>query len=64
MHGIHQELDPRPIIYLDKTWICQNHLRNYVWQNSTGQGGLKVSIGKGFRLIICQSGPAKYGFIE
>ena len=42
MHGIRQEMDPHPIIYLDKTWINPNHSRNYVWQ-----GGLKVLIGKG-----------------
>ena len=64
MHGIRQESDPRPIIYLDETWINQNHSRSYVWQDSTGQGGLKVPVGKGSRLIICHAGSAKHGFIE
>ena len=63
MHGIHQESDPHPI-YLEETWINQNHLRSYIWQDSTGQGGLKVPVSKGSRFIICHAGSAKHGFIE
>lgn len=64
MHNIRNEQSPRPIIYLDETWVNQNHSRKYIWQNSTSKGGLKVPVGKGSRLIICHAGSSKLGFIE
>ena len=66
MHGFQQNCDPRPVIYLDETWINQNHSRQYVWQDSMGQGGLKtkVPIRKGNTLITCHAGSAKHSFIK
>jgi transposase len=64
MHNMRKESYPRPVIYLDETWINQNHSRQYIWQDSTSQGGLKVPIGKGSRLIICHAGSAHHGFIQ
>lgn len=64
MHNIRNESSPRPIIYLDETWINQNHSKQYIWQDSTSRGGLKVPVGKGSRLIICHAGSAQHGFIE
>lgn len=64
MHKIRNESPGRPIIYLDETWINQNHSRNYIWQDSKSSGGLKVPTGKGSRLIICHAGSAQHGFIQ
>lgn len=64
MYTIRREVDSRPVIYLDETWVNQNHTKTYTWQSSTGQGGLKVPIGKGSRLIICHAGSANEGFID
>lgn len=62
MH-IHRTEDNRPIIYLDETWISQNHTNKYIWQDSRGNGGLKVPTGRGGRLIIAHAGSASTGFI-
>lgn len=61
---LRQIKDFRPVIYLDETWVNQNHSRSYIWQNNEGIEGLKVPIGKGGRLIITHAGSSRYGFIE
>lgn len=53
----------RPIVYLDETWVCQNHTKQYIWQDSKNNGGLKVPTGRGTRLIISHAGSASTGFI-
>ncbi|XP_060846190.1 uncharacterized protein LOC132925846 [Rhopalosiphum padi] len=58
---LRQMKDCRPMIYLDKTWVNQNHSRFHIWQNNEGT---KVPIGKGGRLIITHAGSSRYGFIE
>lgn len=55
--------DTRPVIYLDETWVNQNHSRNHIWQNDMDSEGFKVPTGKGGRLIVCHAGAAKFGFI-
>ncbi|CAK1595689.1 unnamed protein product [Parnassius mnemosyne] len=55
--------DIRPRIYLDETWVNQNHSRKRIWLDKDGQGGLNTKTGKGGRLIVCHAGCAKYGFI-
>jgi len=47
--------EPRPVVYLDETWVNQNHSRSHIWQNEENTEGFKVSIGKGGRLIVCQA---------
>lgn len=64
MHDIRNENNPRPIIYLDETWVNQNHSRKFIWQDSTKNGGLRIPLGKGSRLIVCHAGSARHGFIE
>ena len=64
MHSIRNELSRRPIIYIDETWVNQNHSRKYIWQDSMSSGGLKMPLGKGLRLIVCHAGSSNYGFIE
>ncbi|KAL4119466.1 hypothetical protein QTP88_012273 [Uroleucon formosanum] len=61
---LRQMKDCRPMIYLDETWVNQNHSRSHIWQNNEGTEGLKVPIGKGGRLIITHAGSSRYGFIE
>ena len=64
MHNLRISQDDRPRIYLDETWVNQNHSKKYIWQDSHGNGGLKVPVGKGSRLIVCHAGSEKTGFIE
>lgn len=63
MHNVRNDSLSRPVIYLDETWVNANHSPKYIWQSSTGQGGLRVPVGKGSRLIICHAGSADQGFI-
>jgi len=39
--------DSRTVIYIDETWVNQNHSKNYIWQNEEETEGLKVPTGKG-----------------
>ncbi|KAF0768218.1 Uncharacterized protein FWK35_00014617, partial [Aphis craccivora] len=56
--------DDRPIVYIDETWVNQNHSRSMIWQNECSTEGLKVPTGKGGRLIVCHAGCSRYGFIQ
>jgi hypothetical protein len=47
MHQIRVSGDKCLVFYLDKTWVKENHTLQYMWQNSTINGGLKVPAGKG-----------------
>lgn len=62
MLTLKEEEIPNNRIYLDETWVNQNHTKQYIWQLSDKSGGLKVPTGKGGRLIVCHAGGAK-GFI-
>ena len=62
MHIISESGDTWSIFYLDEIWVNQNHFLKYVWQDSSGNGGLKVPIGKRGRLI-CHVGSDKTGFV-
>lgn len=64
MHNVRKEDIRRPIIYLDETWVNQNHSKKFIWQSLDDKCGLKVPIGKGSRLIICHAGSEKFGFIN
>lgn len=64
MCNLHQINDTRPIVYLDKTWVNQNHSRGQIWQNAQNTAGLKVPTGKGSRLLICHAGSSKFGFVN
>lgn len=61
MYDLRHNKDTRPIIYLDETWVNQNHTRGYIWQNEDNSEGLKVPTGKGSRLIICHAGSSSFG---
>ncbi|XP_060846494.1 uncharacterized protein LOC132926185 [Rhopalosiphum padi] len=64
MCTLRENKDDRPVVYLDETWVNQNHSRKGIWQNENNSGGLKVPKGKGGQLIVCHAGCARYGFIE
>lgn len=64
MCTLRQNKDNRPVVYLDETWVNQNHSRSYIWQNNEGTEGLKVPTGKGGRLIITHAGSYNFGFIK
>ncbi|KAF0722832.1 Uncharacterized protein FWK35_00037672, partial [Aphis craccivora] len=52
------------VVYLDETWVNQNHTRNHIWQDSDNSEGFKVPTGKGGRLIICHAGSESFGFVK
>lgn len=54
----------RPVFYLDETWLNKNHTKKHMWQDTKKNGGIKVPIGKGERLIVCHVGSAKTGFVK
>lgn len=64
MHDLRQNNDTRPVVYVDETWVNQNHTRGTIWQNPENTEGLKVPTGKGNRIIICQAGSSAFGFVK
>jgi len=56
--------DTRPIVYLDETWVNQNHSQTIALQNESNSIGIKIPSGKEGPLIVVHSGCAKYGFIQ
>jgi transposase len=58
-----QNKDTRPIVYLDETWVNQNHSQSIARQHDS-MVGPKIPTGKGGRLIVVHAGCAKYGFIQ
>jgi transposase len=56
--------DPRPVVYLDETWVNQYHSLSQIWQNEENTKGFKVPAGKGGRLIVFHAGSKSHGFIE
>ena len=64
IYELRQNNDTRPVVYLDETWVNQNHTQGYIWQNSENTEGLKVPIGKGARLIVCHAGSPSFGFVN
>ncbi|KAF0706107.1 DDE 3 domain-containing protein [Aphis craccivora] len=61
--NLRQNNDTRPVIYLDETWVNQNHTKGYIWQNEFNSEGLKVPTGKESRLIICHAGSSSFEFV-
>lgn len=64
MCTLRQNEDTRPVVYLDETWVNQNHSRSHIWQNNEETEGFKIPTGKGGRLIITHAGSSRFGFIE
>lgn len=51
-------------MYLDETWVNQNHTSNYIWQNFDHSEGFQVPTGKGSRFIICHASSGTFGFVK
>lgn len=64
MYTLRQNEDTRPVVYLDETWVNQNHSRSHIWQNNEETKGFKIPTGKGGCLIITHNGSSRFGFIE
>ena len=43
----------REDVYLDETWVNQNHATDYMWLPVDGSDAPKIPSGKGKRLIVC-----------
>jgi hypothetical protein len=44
------------IVYLDETWVNQNHATDYMWLPVDGSDAPKIPSGKGKRLIVLHAG--------
>ncbi|KAE9521646.1 hypothetical protein AGLY_017942 [Aphis glycines] len=64
MCTLRQNEDTRPVVYLDETWVNQNHSRSRIWQNNEETEGFKIPTDKGGRLIITHNGSSRFGFME
>jgi hypothetical protein len=43
-------------VYLDETWVNQNHCTDYMCLPNDGSDALKIPLGKGKRLIVLHAG--------
>ena len=44
------------IVYMDETWVKQNHCTDYMWLPNDGSDAPKIPSGKGKRLIVLHAG--------
>ena len=44
------------IVYMDETWVNQNHCTEYMWPPNDGSDAPKIPSGKGKRLIVLHAG--------
>ena len=44
------------IVYMDKTWVNQNHSTDYMWLPNDGSDAPKIPSDKGKRLIVLHAG--------
>ena len=44
------------IVYLDETWVNQNHSTDYMWLPNDGSDAPIIPSGKGKRLIVLHAG--------
>lgn len=56
--------DPRPVVYLDETWVNEKHSRSQIWQNDMESESFKMLTSKSYKsLILCHAGSEKFGFV-
>jgi hypothetical protein len=48
------------IVYMDETWVNQNHCTDYMWLPNDGSDVPKIPSGKGKRLIVLPAGTQGY----
>jgi hypothetical protein len=51
-------------VYLDETWVNQNHRTDYMWLPNDGSDAPKIPSGKGKRLIVLHAGTRSEGLID
>ena len=51
-------------MYLDGTWVNQDHCTDYMWLPSDGSDAPKIPSGKGNRLIVLHAGTQSEGLID
>jgi hypothetical protein len=51
------------IVYMDETWVNQNHCTCYMWLPNDGSDDPKIPSGKGKRLIVL-SNTTRLGFFR
>ena len=52
------------IVYLDETWVKQDHCIHYMWLPNDGSDAPKIPSGKGKCLIVLHAGTRSEGLIE
>ena len=52
------------IVYMDETWVNQNHCTYYMWLPNDGSDAPKLPSGKGKRLIVLHAGTRSEGLID
>ena len=52
------------IVYMDETWVNQNHCTDYMWLPNDGSDAPKMPSGKGKRLIVLHAGTSSEGLID
>ena len=55
--------DGYEIVYLDETWVNQNHATDYMWLPVDGSDAPKIPSGNGKRLIVLHVGNREEGLI-
>ena len=51
-------------MYMDETWVNQNHCTDYMWLPNDGSDAPKIPSGKGKRLIVLHAGTRSEGLID
>jgi hypothetical protein len=51
-------------VYLDETWVNENHCTDYMWLPNDGSDAPKIPSGKGKRLIVLHSGTRSESLID
>ena len=52
------------IVYLDETWVNQNHCTDFVWLPNDGSDAPQIPSSKGKRLIVLHAGTRSKGLID
>ena len=51
-------------MYMDETWVNQNHCTDYMWLPNDGSDAPEITSGKGKRLIVSHAGTQSEGLID
>ena len=51
-------------MYMDETWVNQNHCTDYMWLPNDGSDAPNIPSGKGKHLIVLHAGTRSEGLID